>query len=59
MTLNHACLRVYKKKEYKEGEVKEKIYQGTSPDEITLVNFAKDCGYEFKSSSDHYAKVRI
>lgn len=38
---------------------KEKTYQGTSPDEITLVKFANQCGYEFRSSSDHHAKLRI
>ena len=64
ISVNHGCLRVNKKIIDKDGQadlnaIKEKIYQGTSPDEITLVNFAKDCGYEFKSSSDHYAKLRI
>ena len=62
ISVNHGCLRVHKnnpKKDIDPNAVKEKIYQGTSPDEITLVNFAKDCGYEFKWSSDHNAKVKI
>lgn len=36
-----------------------KPYQGTSPDEITLVTFARALGYEFRSSSDHFAKLKI
>jgi magnesium-transporting ATPase (P-type) len=66
MSLNHGCLRVNKKVERRGSqsglnqEVKrEKSYQGTSPDEITLVKFANECGYEFRSSSDHHAKLRI
>lgn len=45
IVVNHGCLRVNKKKMDKDGQedlnaIKEKIYQGTSPDEITLVKFA-------------------
>ena len=51
MSLNHNCIRVLKKKKPKNGDtenaewIKEMVYQGTSPDEITLVNFAESCGY--------------
>jgi len=43
MSLNHGCIRVLKTKKSKDNEQdwkKEMIYQGTSPDEITLVKFA-------------------
>ena len=62
MSLNHGCIRVLKKKNKDVDEkdwVKEKVYQGTSPDEITLVKFAQSCGYEFRRASDHEAKVRV
>ena len=35
------------------------MYQSASPDEITLVNLAKSLGYEFRQSTDHYAKIKI
>lgn len=58
ISLNHDCLRVDKKSA--DGQtVKAKKYQGTSPDEITLLEFAKQCGFEFISSSEHFAKVKI
>ena len=61
MSLNHGCIRVLKNRSDKPDESgkKVKIYQSTSPDEITLVNHAKACGFEFLSSNDHRAKVRI
>ena len=43
MSLNHNCIRVLKRKKALNDDetwIKEKIYQGTSPDEITLVKFA-------------------
>ena len=58
MSLNHECLRI-KKKAGESSQPNAKVYQGTSPDEITLVSFAKQCGFEFRSSSDHYAKLKI
>ena len=62
MSLNHGCIRVLKTKKSKDNEQdwkKEMIYQGTSPDEITLVKFAQSCGYEFRRASDHEAKLRV
>ena len=34
------------------------VYQGTSPDEITLVEFAKTCGFEFVTSTDSWAVIK-
>lgn len=31
------------------------VYQGNSPDEITLVEFARLCGLEFFTSTDNWA----
>ena len=62
MSLNHNCIRVLKRKKALNDDetwIKEKIYQGTSPDEITLVKFAQSCGYEFRRATDHEAKVRV
>ena len=66
MSLNHSCIRVLKKRPKSSTDVvsgddapREKIYQSTSPDEVTLVSFAKKLGYQFISSSDHYSKVRV
>ena len=59
MSLNHCVIRVLKKKEDKSTPDKEKIYQGTSPDEIALIQFAKERGFEFRSCTDHFAKLRI
>ena len=33
------------------------VYQGQSPDEITLVEFAKTCGFEFIASTDTWAAI--
>ena len=33
------------------------IYQGPSPDEVTLVEFARNLGYSFIMSNDSIAKV--
>ena len=33
------------------------IYQGPSPDEVTLVEFARERGFSFIMSNDSYAKV--
>ena len=64
MSLNHGVIRVLKRKEERNNDDKstpdkEKIYQGTSPDEIALIQFAKDRGFEFRSCTDHFAKLRI
>ena len=34
------------------------VYQGQSPDEITLVEFAKTCGFEFIASTDTWAAIQ-
>ena len=59
ISLNHECISVEKKPSTETQTVKAKKYQGTSPDEVTLVEFAKKCGFEFLSSSDHFAKIKI
>ena len=64
ISLNHECIRVKKKKvesseNAQTSNANVKFYQGTSPDEITLVSFAKECGFEFRYSTDHFAKLRI
>ena len=61
MSLNHGVIRVAKKQTNNDKSTpdKEKIYQGTSPDEIALIQFAKDRGFEFRSCTDHFAKLRI
>jgi hypothetical protein len=33
------------------------FFQGPSPDEITLVDFAKSIGFDFKETSDVMAKL--
>ena len=58
MSLNHDCIRL-KKKANEPAQPLVKCYQGTSPDEITLVSFAKECGFEFRSGSAHFAKLKI
>ncbi len=35
------------------------VYQGPSPDEVTLVEFARERGYSFLMSNDTVAKLRI
>jgi phospholipid-transporting ATPase len=41
-----------------EGE-RIKFYQGASPDEITLVDFARDQGFEFDESNDTVIKTEL
>lgn len=38
---------------------KKLVYQGPSPDEVTLVDFARDRGFIFVSSSDTMAKIVV
>ena len=35
------------------------IYQGPSPDEVTLVEFARDLGFCFRMGNDSLAKIHI
>ena len=35
------------------------IYQGPSPDEVTLVEFARECGFAFISSNDTVSRVQV
>jgi len=41
------------------GGITEIFYQGPSPDEVTLVEFAQQHGYEFCAGNDSLAKVRV
>ena len=50
MSLTHDCLAVEKNG--------KRIYQGQSPDEITLVEFANKNGFEFVTSTDTWALVK-
>ena len=34
-------------------------FQGPSPDEVTLVEFARERGFCFMSSNDKFAKIRV
>jgi phospholipid-translocating ATPase len=36
-----------------------KFYQGSSPDEITLVDFARDQGFEFMEATDKIIKIKV
>lgn len=36
-----------------------KFYQGASPDEITLVDFARDQGFEFMEATDKIIKIKL
>lgn len=36
-----------------------KFYQGASPDEITLVDFARDQGFEFMESNDNFITTKL
>jgi len=45
MSLTHECITVEHK-----GKT---VYQCNSPDEITLVEFAALCGFQFVKSTDH------
>ena len=38
---------------------KKLVYQGPSPDEVTLVDFARNRGFIFVSSSDTMAKIVV
>jgi len=35
------------------------VYQGPSPDEVTLVEFARERGFIFVSSNDTVAKIKV
>lgn len=35
------------------------FYQGPSPDEVTLVDFAKYQGFDFKETSDTHVKIQV
>jgi magnesium-transporting ATPase (P-type) len=37
----------------------EKIYQGPSPDEITLVDAARDMGFEFDKSTQSTTQILV
>lgn len=37
----------------------EKIYQGPSPDEITLVDAAREMGYEFDKSTQNTTQILV
>ena len=50
MSLTHDCLAVEKNG--------KRIYQGQSPDEITLLEFANKNGFEFVTSTDTWALLR-
>lgn len=38
---------------------KKLVYQGPSPDEVTLVEFARERGFSFISSNDSMAKISV
>ena len=42
-----------------EVEPSKLIYQGPSPDEVTLVKFARERGFSFIMSNDSLARMRI
>ena len=42
-----------------EVEAKKLIYQGPSPDEVTLVEFARERGFSFIMSNDTMARMRV
>ena len=42
-----------------EVEPSKLIYQGPSPDEVTLVEFARERGFSFIMSNDSLARMRI
>ena len=50
MSLTHNCITVEKNEKI--------VYQGQSPDEITLVDFAKKCGFEFVTRTDTWAVIK-
>ena len=50
MTLTHECIAVEKKNEI--------VYQGQSPDEITLVEFAKQCGFQFVTNAETWLMIQ-
>ncbi len=56
LSLAHECVPETIKKE--DGS-KVTFYQGPSPDEVTLVDFAKNQGFHFTQTSDTEAKVNI
>ena len=35
------------------------IYQGPSPDEVTLVEFARERGFSFIMSNDSVARIKV
>lgn len=41
----------------KDDGTKITFYQGPSPDEVTLVDFAKNQGFDFRETSDIMVKV--
>ncbi|CDW77273.1 phospholipid-translocating p-type flippase family [Stylonychia lemnae] len=51
----HQCMPETKKS----NGMEEIFYQGPSPDEVTLVEFAQQHGYEFYFGNDNFAKVRV
>lgn len=50
VSLTHECITGEKN-----GQT---YYQGSSPDEITLVEYAKKRGFEFVASTDQWALIR-
>ena len=45
--------------EEEEVDPKKLIYQGPSPDEVTLVEFARERGFSFIMSNDSVVKMRV
>ena len=54
LSLAHECVPEHVKKA--DGTIKT-FYQGPSPDEVTLVDFAKYQGFDFMETTDIKAKV--
>ena len=52
MSLAHECVRESSKDE-------QCFYRGPSPDEVTLVEFAKDLGFIFLGETDHSLSLGV
>ena len=52
MSLAHECVRECTKEN-------QYFYRGPSPDEVTLVEFAKDLGFTFLSETDHSLSLEV
>lgn len=40
-------------------EHEELVYHGMSPDEVTIVNIAKDIGYEFRYKTNQVIEIKL